>query len=94
MPWWLAVVIVSVVGWVSANGAVHFYLDHHKDLLALRPNDAALTDELAKGAAKRDSALLLGWLYALVYALPWLAVYALVNMIREQMCKIKCLPRS
>ena len=85
MSWWLVAAFIAVLGWISANGAVHFYFNHLKELLALHSDDSALANELAKGGAKQDSALLLGWLYALVYALPWLAIYALGDLIRKQL---------
>lgn len=77
MRWWLLLLILAAGGWVLVNGAIHFYYAHldglllsygehpPEDLIARRSNDGA----------KLVFGLYLGWLYGLVYSVPWLLIY-------------------
>ncbi|MCX6967114.1 MAG: hypothetical protein NTZ46_04930 [Verrucomicrobia bacterium] len=85
MPWWFAAVLVAVLGWFLVNAAVHFYYAHLDDLL--RPYaecNHAPADLLAlrcADGAKMIFALLFGWAYGLVYSVPWILVYGLMQAV-------------
>jgi hypothetical protein len=87
MPWWLLAVLAAALGWVLSNLAVHFYYQHLDDLIAESggPNSAPkeLLDAWQNDGAKRVFAYLFGWAYGLVYLMPWLVVYLLVNALRR-----------
>ena len=87
MPWWLLVCLVALFGWVFSNLAAHFYYRHLNNLLAAAggieaaPQD--LVDRWQNDGAKRAFASLFGWLYGLLYLVPWLIVYFIVNAARK-----------
>ena len=87
MPWWLLVVLAAALGWVLSNLALHFYYEHLDDLIAesggLGGASKELIDEWQSDGAKRVFAYLFGWAYGLLYLIPWLGVYLLVNVLRR-----------
>ena len=77
MSWWLAAVLVAVVGWLLVNATVCFYYAYFDELLKPYGNhvpDELLRERCADGA-KMIFALLFGWAYGLVCSVPWLLVY-------------------
>jgi hypothetical protein len=91
MPWWLLVILAAVLGWLFSNSAVYFYYENLSDRLAAAggvngaPQD--LIDRWQSDGAKRVFAYLFGWLYGLVYLVPWLVIYFLGVTARKATAK-------
>ena len=87
MPWWLLSILAALLGWVFSNLAVFFYYEHLDDLLAqaggINGAPEELIDEWQSDGAKRVFALLFGWLYGLIYLVPWLFVYCVYRMVQR-----------
>jgi hypothetical protein len=87
LPWWLLGILAAVSGWVFSNLSVHFYYRHLYDLVIeaggfdVAPPD--LVDDWQADGAKRVFALLFGWLYGLVYLVPWLVLYGVFCLVRR-----------
>lgn len=82
IPWWLLAVILSLGGWVLVNGAIHFHYAHLDDLLRSAGDDPS-EDMLARRSgdgSKVVFGLYFGWLYGILYSIPWLLTYGLVQM--------------
>ena len=85
LPWWLVVVLIAVAGWFFVNLGNYFYGQYaceavvgvsnpHPDAIARCTNDGA-----------RDVfTLLFGWLYALLYSVPFFLVFALATWLRRR----------
>ena len=86
MPWWLAFLAVAALGWLLVNGTVHFSFAHLGDLIHSYgdnpPNE--LVERWANDGAKRVFALFFGWVYALVWFVPLLLVYGLIQLFRRR----------
>ena len=86
MPWWLIILLSGLLGWIWSHVAVSSYYEHLDTLLAQAggvehaPKD--LVDRWQVDGAKRSFAVLFGWLYELIYLVPWLVVYAILNALR------------
>ena len=87
MPWWLLSILAALLGWVFSNLAVFFYYEHLDDLLAqaggINGAPEELIDEWQSDGAKRVFALLFGWLYGLMYLVPWLFVYWVYRVVQR-----------
>src|SRR5204863_408468 len=87
MPWWLLSILAALLGWVFSNLAVFFYYEHLDDLLAqaggINGAPEELIDEWQSDGAKRVFALLFGWLYGLMYLVPWLFVYWICRVVQR-----------
>ena len=87
MPWWLLSILAALLGWVFSNLAVFFYYEHLDDLLAqaggINGAPEELIDEWQSDGAKRVFVLLFGWLYGLIYLVPWLFVYCVYRMVQR-----------
>ncbi len=82
--------IIIVVGWGAVLGAVIFYFQNLGDLISqheIPPQE--LIDRWVNDGAKKTFALMFGWLYALVYSLPWLLAYAAAKKVRQFIDKTK-----
>lgn len=88
MPWSLLVLLVVFFGWLFSNLAVYFHYETLSDQLAaaggVEGAPQALIDRWQSDSAKRIFAYFSGWVYALVYLLPWLASYWLAVTIRRR----------
>lgn len=77
IPWWVVFLSMAVLGWLFVNAGVLFFYDYLGDLLATYgdnpPQD--LLDRWSADGAKFVFALFFGWLFALIYLLPWLVLY-------------------
>lgn len=83
-PWGLLAVLLLAGGWALVNGSVYFHYEALGDSLARQASPSQeLLDRWAADGAKRVFALFFGWLYALVYSIPFLGVYALVARRRR-----------
>lgn len=85
LPWWAVAVIVAGGGWLTINLGNHFYGEYACEAVrgVVNPPAEALARCTDDGA--RDvHALLFGWLYALVYALPFHALFALSASVRRR----------
>ena len=78
--WWLLLLLVAGIGWILVLGSFTFNQAHMLELVAR--NEAPPAGWDSDGAAG-VTALLFGWLVALIYALPWLLVYALAAAIKR-----------
>ena len=63
LPWWLLLLLLSVVGWLLVCGTVHFYYAYLDDLLRPYNNHppAALMQRRTADGAKLVFALFFGW---------------------------------
>jgi hypothetical protein len=89
MPWLLLVLLVRSFGWVFSNLAVYFYYETLNDQLnaagGVNGAPQELIDRWQSDGAKRVFAYFAGWLYALIYLLPLLAVYWLAVAVRKRL---------
>jgi hypothetical protein len=87
MPWWALPLIVSLLGWGLVNATVFFYYEHLGEVIRDYGDNAPqeLTDALVADGAKRVFALLFGWMYGLVYSVPFLIIYGAFCWIRRLM---------
>ncbi len=91
MPWWLLVVLTALFCWLFSSLAVYFYYEHLSDLVAAAggvegaPKD--LVNRWQSDGAKRVFAYWSGWLYGLIYLLPWLVIYSLATAARNAMAR-------
>ena len=88
MPWWLLTFLAGLLAWIFSNLAVYFYYERLDDLLAaaggVNGAPQELIDRWQSDGAKRVFAYMFGWLYGLIYLVPWLAVYALAVTVRRR----------
>jgi hypothetical protein len=81
---WLIYTIIIIVGWASALGTVVFYFQYLGDLLGQYQHPPQeLLDRWANDGAKKVFALMFGWIYALLYSLPWLLLYFVAAKLRS-----------
>ncbi|MFV0254447.1 MAG: hypothetical protein ACK5H2_14055 [Beutenbergiaceae bacterium] len=94
MPWWAAMAIIMVGGWILANAVVYFRFEHLGDLLdAAGPNPPQdLMDAWASDGGSRIFTFILGGLYALIYSTPFLILYAVAAAIRARMRGPRSIP--
>ncbi len=85
IPWWLVLVLIAGVGWVIVNFTTYFYGQYVCDDLGVlndamedRPN--ACTDD----GARNVFALLFGWLYGLLYAIPFFCMFVVALWLRRR----------
>lgn len=83
--WWLMVVLIAVLGWLSWFGAFAFYQQHIAELIE---QGAELPEGWDSDGAAGVFALYMGWLISLLYFLPWLALYLLAGLARRGMRKL------
>ena len=85
LPWRLAFLAVAALGWLLINGTVYFSFAHLGDLIHSYgdnpPNE--LVERWANDGAKRVFAWFLGWVYALVWFVPPLLIYGLIQLFRR-----------
>lgn len=84
MPWWLAGVVVVILGWLLSVGIVEF---HFAGLGAdLRAYGEQPPSELLKQYVQdtgRPFARFFGWSYALIYFVPCIVLYAIFQIARR-----------
>ena len=78
--WWIISLVILGLGWLLVFGTFTFYQAHIGDLIA---HSEELPDGWDSDGASGIAALLFGWLISLIYALPWLVIYALAAGIRQ-----------
>jgi hypothetical protein len=85
LPWWAMTLLVSFLGWGVINVTVYFHYQHLGDLIRGYGDNApdALTDAWAADGAKRVFALYFGWIYGLVYSIPFLVLFGILWTIRR-----------
>jgi hypothetical protein len=85
MRWWLLLILLSVVGWLLVYGTVHFYYAYLDDLLRPYGDNAPLEllERRSADGAKLVFALFFGWAYGLIYFIPWLLFYAVIQATRR-----------
>jgi hypothetical protein len=89
MPWWMFLLLTAGVSWVLVNSAVHFHYAHLTQVLQSYGESppADLLERWANDGAKKVFALLLGWLYGVVYLGPWLVVYYFLTSLRRHITR-------
>ncbi len=85
MPWWAIPLILALLGWVLVNATVHFYYESLNDLAKSYGDNVPpeLMTRIANDGAKLAFALFFGWLYGLLYSLPFLALYFIAVWVRK-----------
>jgi hypothetical protein len=85
MRWWLLIMLLSIVGWLLVNSTVHFYYAYLDDLLRSYGDQAPLSllERRAADGAKLVFALFFGWAYGLIYFIPWVLFYAVIQASRH-----------
>ena len=85
LPWWLVLLIIPIGSWLLANATVYFYYDHLGDLIQSQeyPSEE-LVDRWAADGAKRVFALFFGWLYGIIYSVPYFFIYLTAYFIRRK----------
>ncbi len=78
--WWLVTLIILGLGWLLVFGAFTFNQGHVGDLIA---RNEALPEGWDSDGARGVAALVFGWLFSLIYALPWLVVYLFFAALRR-----------
>lgn len=79
VPWWMVAGTIVVVGWISANLATYFYFEYQ--CAPLRQSWVFSKEALRRCTSDGGRivfSLLLGWLYALIYSVPFLVLYLVV----------------
>lgn len=90
MPWWLVFLVITVGSWLLTNATVFFYYEHLGALMHSQENPPQeLIDRWAADGAKRVFALFFGWLYGLLYSVPFLFIYLAAHFIRKYYIRIK-----
>lgn len=85
MPWWLVLLVIAVGSWLLVNATVFFYYEHLGALIHSQENPPQeLIDRWAADGAKRVFALFFGWLYGLLYSVPFLFMYLVAFWIRKK----------
>jgi len=90
MPWWGLFLLISVCGWFCVNAAVYFKFEHLAWQVSQYDGDPPpeLLREFTSDGAQRVFARLFGWLYGLIYSLPWLMIYAVYVLARRLILKV------
>jgi hypothetical protein len=87
LPWPVVLPLAVLLTWVAANVAVHFRFEALGDEL-LRHGDSPpreLVEQWASDGGKRMAALFFGWLYGVVYLVPWLGIYGLARWVQGRL---------
>ena len=80
IPWTLVLIIVASFSWITLNVAVFCYYEHLGMLLDAQAHpDPELYKRWSNDGSKRVFTLFLGWTFGIIYLLPWIAVYQLVD---------------
>ncbi len=84
-PWWAVVLIVAGGGWLFVNVWNYFYGAYNCELVfgVENPPEDALA-RCTNDGARNTFALLFGWLYALIYSIPFFLLFAVVAWIRRR----------
>ena len=85
IPWWAPVLIIAVGGWFLVNVANYFYGEFACEPVrrVLNPPEEALA-RCTNDGARNAFALLFGWLYALLYSIPFFLLFALCAWLRRR----------
>ena len=79
--WWLLLLLVAVLGWLSWFSAYAFYHQHVDQLIA---QGGELPEGWDSDGAAGVFALYMGWFVSLLYFLPWVALYAVIALFRSR----------
>jgi uncharacterized membrane protein YhaH (DUF805 family) len=80
--WWVIVLLIALLGWCLVILGYISEQDRISELINQGRNDE-LPEGWDSDGASGLFAFFFGWLFALVYLLPWLAVYALAATVRK-----------
>lgn len=85
IPWWAIVLTIAVGGWLLVNLGNYFYGEYTCEPVrgVLNPPEEALA-RCTNDGARDVFALLFGWLYALLYSLPFFLLFALAAWDRRR----------
>ncbi len=85
MPWLLVLPLAVLGAWCAVNAAVFFRFEALGDQLRA-DGDAPpreLLEQWANDGGQRAFALFFGWLYGLMYLVPWLVIFAVARRIQR-----------
>jgi len=88
--WWAVVAIIAVGSWLLANVSAHFYGEYLCASIrgVWNPSERALASCTNDGA-RNVFALLFGWLYGLVYSLPYFGTFCVVSWLRSRRTRFR-----
>ncbi len=84
-PLWAALIAIPLGSWIFANATVYFYFEYICEPIRYAWNPPE--DELARcvnDGAKRVFALYFGWIYGLVYSVPFAVFFFAASWIRNR----------
>lgn len=83
--WWIIIVIQAAVGWLLVNVLIHFDYAYLAELWknAEGEVDADLSRQLRGNGFKMGIIFVMGWFEALVYFIPWLIFYGIIQAARR-----------
>ncbi len=88
-PWWLIALALTLGGWALVNIRHQFFYAALEERMrtyeadGVTPPPDFVYTYIADGGPKAI-ALFLGWLLGPLWSLPWLAVYAAINIVRKK----------
>jgi uncharacterized membrane protein YhaH (DUF805 family) len=82
-PWWLLLLATATFEWALLNATVYFYFHSLGDAINSYSGNppSELIERWANDGGTRTVALCFGWLYGLLYLVPWLCIYAFVHFL-------------
>lgn len=85
IPWWAVVVLIALGGWVLVNVANYFYGEYVCEPVrgVSNPPEEALA-RCTNDGARNVFTLLFGWLYALIYSIPFFLLFGLAAWGRRR----------
>jgi len=84
LPWWLLLLLIAFLSWIFVNSTVYFYFEYLGDLInTYEQPPQNLIERWENDGGKRVFALAFGWAYGLIYSLPWLMIYGIINLIKK-----------
>jgi hypothetical protein len=84
MPWWLILIVIAGVGWVLVNVTTYFYGQYVCE--TFHPSGAPENElhPCVADGARNVFALFFGWLYALLYSVPYFIAFAVASWSRRR----------
>lgn len=82
MPWWLALLVVALLGWLFSIGIVEFHFAALAD--QIRAYGEHAPEDLRRQWATdtgRPFVFMLGWIYGPIYFIPCVAIYTILQLV-------------
>ena len=85
MPWWLSITLIVFGCWVLAHLSVTFQFRHLDALVIDNPDvSQELLERWSNDGGKKVFAALFGWLYGIIYSIPYLMIYGVARWWRHR----------